>query len=474
MQMGQEINSSNFQQCDFEQFHQRLAAETRLLGEMLRNGKLDSSDPVAGYELEAWLIDAIGNPAPQNAQFLKSLADPDVVAELATFNVELNGPPEPLAGHALSRMQQSLEANWLRCRRVADSMGLHLLVLGILPTIRPKDLILDNMSQLKRYIALNQQILRLRGGRAIELHIEGDETLSLRHDDVMLESATTSFQIHLQIDANLAGRYYNAAKIASAAIVAVSANSPFLFGRQLWEETRIPLFEQAVSVGASDRTNRVSFGFRYVKESIFEVFESNLERYPVLLPMLSDDDACTLSHLRLHNGTIWRWNRPLVGFNANGQPHIRIEHRVVPAGPTHVDQFANAAFFYGLVNAFTNAEMAPEVRLPFAACRSNFYHAAKEGMSAEVEWLDGERGSLKTLCLDVLLDQAQEGLTLAGIDHHEAAYYLDVIRQRLQSGQTGAAWQKKWVDRHGPQWRDLTLSYAEHQQSAQPVHRWSL
>ena len=472
--MGQEINSSNFQQRDFEQFHQRLAAETRLLGEMLRDGMLDSSDPVAGYELEAWLIDARGNPAPNNAQFLQALADPDVVAELATFNVELNGPPESLGGHALSRMQQSLEANWLSCKCMAESMGLQLLATGILPTIRSEDLILQNMSQLKRYIALNQQILRLRGGRPIDLHIEGDETLSLRHDDVMLESATTSFQIHLQIDAGLAARYYNASKIASAAIVAVSANSPFLFGRELWEETRIPLFEQAVSVGASDKTNRVSFGFRYAEKSIFEVFESNLDRYPVLLPMLSDDDPQRLSHLRLHNGTIWRWNRPLVGFNADGQPHIRIEHRVVPAGPTQVDQFANAAFFYGLVSAFANAETAPEERLPFSACRSNFYRAAKDGMSAEVEWLDGRRASLKMLCLDALLDQAREGLTLAGTDHHEAAYYLDVIRQRLQSGQTGAAWQKKWVDRYGPQWQDLTLSYAEHQQSAQPVHLWSL
>lgn len=472
--MGQEINNSDFHEHDFEQFHQRLAAETQLLEEMLSEGKLDGSPPLAGYELEAWLIDDKGNPAPRNAQFLKALADPEVVAELATFNVELNGPPQTLADHALSRLQQSLEASWLRCREMAESMGLRLLASGILPTISQQDLTLQNMSQLKRYTALNQQILRLRGGRAIDLHIEGDETLSLRHDDVMLESATTSFQIHLQVDAKLAARYYNASKIASAAVVAASANSPFLFGKRLWEETRIPLFEQAVSVGASDRTNRVSFGFRYIEKSIFEVFESNLQRYPVLLPTLSDEDPRWLSHLRLHNGTIWRWNRPLVGFSAAGQPHIRIEHRVVPAGPTHVDQIANAAFFYGLVSALATAEIAPETRLPFPACRSNFYRAAKEGMLAEVEWFDGERGSLKRLCLDVLLDQAQLGLTLTGIDHHEAAYYLDVIRQRLQTGQTGAAWQKKWVDHHGPQWRDLTLCYAEHQQSALPVHRWSL
>ncbi|MEN8213748.1 MAG: glutamate--cysteine ligase [Pseudomonadota bacterium] len=472
--MGQEIDSATFQQRDFDEFHQRLVAETRLLEEMLRDGKLDNSEPVAGYELEAWLVDGNGDPAPRNVPFLQALDDPDVVAELATFNIELNGPPEPLAGHALSRMQQSLEGNWQRCQQMADSMGMHLQGIGILPTIRPRHLILEHMSQLKRYVALNQQILRLRGGKPIELLIEGEERLALSHDDVMLESAATSFQIHLQVAAKLAARYYNAAKIVSAAVVAVSANSPFLFGRQLWEETRIPLFEQAVSVGASDRTNRVSFGYRYLDSSIFEVFALNLERYPVLLPMLTDDDSRQLSHLRLHNGTIWRWNRPLVGFSADGRPHIRIEHRVVPAGPTHVDQFANAALFYGLVTALAHAGKAPEKRLPFSACKANFYRAAKEGVNARVEWLDGEHGSLKTLCLERLLDQAQQGLLLAGIDGHEAAYYLDVIRQRLQSGQTGAAWQKKWVDRYGPQWRDLTLCYAEHQQTALPVHRWSL
>jgi hypothetical protein len=291
-------------------------------------------------------------------------------------------------------------------------MGLQLQAIGILPTISQQQLVLRNMSQLQRYIALNQQILRLRGGRPIELHIEGEESLSLRHHDVMLEAATTSFQIHLQVDAGLAARYYNAAKIASAAVVAASANSPFLFGRQLWEETRIPLFEQAVSVGASDRTNRVSFGFRYIDHSIFEVFESNLQRYPVLLPMCSEESPAALSHLRLHNGTIWRWNRPLIGFSADGRPHIRIEHRVVPAGPTHLDQFANAAFFYGLVTAFARAAVAPELRLPFDACRGNFYRAARQGLHAQVEWLDGRRGSIGELAEEVLLDRPCRGWPL--------------------------------------------------------------
>jgi hypothetical protein len=472
--MGQEISSSSFEQEDFDHFHARLVEETQLLGDLLREQRLDPSEPIAGYELEAWLIDGQGNPSPRNAEFLQALDDPQVVAELATFNVELNGPPEPLRGAALSRMQNSLEHNWRNCSAKAAAMGLQLQAIGILPTISQQQLVLRNMSQLQRYIALNQQILRLRGGRPIELHIEGDESLSLRHHDVMLEAATTSFQIHLQVDAGLAARYYNAAKIASAAVVATSANSPFLFGRQLWEETRIPLFEQAVSVGASDRTNRVSFGFRYINDSIFEVFESNLQRYPVLLPMCSEESPAAFAHLRLHNGTIWRWNRPLIGFSADGRPHVRIEHRVVPAGPTHLDQFANAAFFYGLVTALARTTEAPELRLPFDACRNNFYRAAKQGLHAQVEWLDGRRGAIGELAEEVLLSQARQGLVVAGVDAQEAAYYLEVIRQRLKSGQTGAVWQKKWVERYGPRWQELTLSYAKHQQSGEPVHSWGL
>ena len=341
------------------------------------------------------------------------------------------------------------------------------------------DLSLKNISSLDRYRALNEQVLRHRKGKTISLNINGNEHLEVEHRDVMLEAAATSLQVHLQTPQDKAVRYYNASMILSAPLVTVGANAPFMFNKDLWYETRIPVFEQSVDIGgiggaASGPIRRVTFGSQYARESLLECFRENLEHYPVLLPVTYDTAAEKLNYLRLHNGTIWRWNRPLVGFNADGQPHIRIEHRVVPAGPTHVDQFANAAFFYGLVTLFANADIAPEARLPFAACRSNFYSAAKEGINADVEWLDGERGSLKMLCLEVLLDQAQEGLTLAGIDHHEAAYYLDVIRQRLQTGQTGAAWQKKWVDRHGPQWQDLTLSYAEHQQSAQPVHRWSL
>ncbi len=261
--MGQEITSSSFSQSDFDEFSRRLQEETELLRQMLSDNAFDQSGPVAGYELEAWLTDAEGRPSPSNDRFLEKLGDPDVVAELALFNIELNGPPRQLTGHALSQMQSALEARWARCIETAGEMGLGVIAIGTLPTVQRSDLCLENMSRLKRYQALNNQVLRLREGRPIELDIEGRDSLKLQHEDVMMEAATTSFQLHMKIDARQATRYYNLSKIISAPMVAISANSPFLFGKQLWEETRIPLFEQAVSVGGSDYSRRVTFGVRY-------------------------------------------------------------------------------------------------------------------------------------------------------------------------------------------------------------------
>jgi hypothetical protein len=57
---------------------------------------------------------------------------------------------------------------------------------------------------------------------------------------------------------------------------------------------------------------------RYARESILECFEANRTRYPVLLPAVMDEPPESLAHLRLHNGTIWRWNRPLIGFDEQG------------------------------------------------------------------------------------------------------------------------------------------------------------
>ena len=341
--MGQEIEASRFTQADFDAFEERLREETRLLETWFREDAFASTHKVAGFELEACLVDAGMRPAAIVEPFLERLNDPLVVPELATFNAEINGTPQRLQGDALSRLAAELEATWAHCGEAAAGLDARLAMIGILPTLAPGHLDMAYMTPLKRYRALNEQILHLRRGRRLNLDVRGRDHLHLEQQDVMTESAATSFQIHLKVTPEEAARVYNWSKVLSAPMVAVAANSPFLFGHDLWDETRIPLFEQAVSVGGSFFSERVTFGLHYVRDSVLECFQGNLIRFPPLLPQIMDEPPERLAHLRLHNGTIWRWNRPLIGFDDSGAPHLRIEHRVVPAGPTVSDSIANAA-----------------------------------------------------------------------------------------------------------------------------------
>ncbi len=472
--MGQEITNSHFEPADFDAFSERLKRETRLLCQWLSEGVFPAGESEGGFELEAWLVDAEARPAPVIEPYLDRLKDPLVVPELATFNMELNGSPRLLQGNALTTMQDELAQTWDRCGEVADQLGTRLAMIGILPTAAPTDFTLANMSPLHRYRALNEQVFRMRRGRPLQLSISGRDRLQMEHDDVMLEAATTSFQIHLKIDADKGGRFYNASKILSAPIVAVCANSPYLFGSDLWDETRIPVFEQSVAVGDTELNRRVTFGIRYINHSISEYFLANLDRYPVLLPRLIDEPEELLPHLRLHNGTIWRWNRPLIGFSEDGRPHIRIEHRVVPAGPSIVDSVANAAFYYGAVTYLAGQEVPPETLLSFDEARENFYRAARLGMHAPVAWMDGKRTNISELCLELLLPQAREGLLHLGVDRAEVDYWLGIIEQRVYSGRSGAVWQRQWVERHGHDMGGLTQAYLERQASAAPVHIWDV
>ncbi len=477
--MGQEIGESRFGPADFERFETELKAETGILRDWFRDGAFSARDRVGGFELEAWLVDRAGLPAAINEGFLKLLDDPLVVPELARFNIELNTPPRALTGAALARMLAGLEATWRHCRETAARLDAALVMIGILPTVREEQLVLANMSRLKRYRALNEQVFRQRQGQPLALDIVGHETLHVRHQDVMLESATTSFQIHLKVAPDAAARLYNLAQMLSAPMVAVSANSPFLFGHDLWEETRIPVFEQSVAVGgfagaAGGPLHRVGFGSGYAQHSLLECFEENLSHFPVLLPMrFGPEHADSLPHLRLHNGTIWRWNRPLVGFDDDGTPHLRLEHRVVPSGPTPVDAIANAAFFFGLMAYFRAEGTDPRQVLPFAVARDNFYAAARDGLRARVTWLGEVRGSARELVL-ALVPLAEAGLERLGIDAADRAAFADILRARAESGRTGAAWQRAWVARHGPDWPGLVHAYRAGQDSGRPVHEWPL
>lgn len=480
--MGQDIDSSCFNAKDFQVFEERLNEETHILGEWFTDGGFDDDGEVSGFELEVCLVDKNGEPALCNKEFLELTDKEDdlpVVPELAKFNLELNSDPTSLRGDVLKDMHRQLDNNWQRCCKHAESLGCSLLMIGMLPTLREDMLTLNSMSGIERYRALNEQILRLRQGRPLLLDINGREHLQATHGDVMLESAATSFQLHLQMEPEQAHHYYNAAHILSAPLVAITANSPYLFGHDLWDETRIPLFEQAVSVGHgagndSERLGRVTFGAGYIEDTLYESFLRNQEDYPILLPALSDEKPEKLAHLRMHNGTIWRWNRPLIGFDNDGRRSLRIEHRTIPAGPSVVDSIANAALFFGAVEAMQKEFLAPEKQLSFETARANFYNAAKYGLNASVTWLGGKKVKVIDLLESKILPMARKGLESLDVNRDDVEDYMQLIAGRLQKRQNGTVWQRSYVAKHGNDFCSLVGAYHERQQAGSPVHEWSI
>lgn len=471
--MGEEIATAHFQYHDFHRFERLLHTELSLLKEWFQNRDFSTRRSIAGLELETWLVAPAGDPLPINAQVLALVDSPDVVPELSRFNIEFNVAPQPLAVRGLKTLELELDATWKACDRIAGRLGAGVVSIGILPTITDAHLSLSNLSAARRYQALNEQTMRLRQGRPIRLVIEGRERLVAEHRDVMLESGTTSLQLHLQVPQDEAVRFYNAAIVLSAPLVAVAANSPLLFGKSLWEESRIPLFEQAVDVGGG-RFSRVTFGSGYATNSLEECFVENQEHYPVMLPMAMDGMSDRLVHLRLHNGTIWRWNRPLIGFDADGCPHLRVEQRVMAAGPTTADMAANMALYYGLVESLATAPHAPESRLTFADAQRNFYLAARYGLEATVKWLDGRQRPLGELLLSELLPLAHDGLERLQVDSDIINQGLSIIERRVATGMTGAAWQRRFIERHGRDMALLTREYHARQRAGQPVHVWDI
>ena len=472
--MGEEIEREKFDDADFAQFARRLADETKYAASLFSDGKFSQSGYSIGFEIEAWLLDHNFFPTPINETYLKTLSHPLVVPELSRFNVEMNCTPLPLEGKAFSRALDELTTLWAHCEKVAHGLDANIVVIGTLPTIRNKDLSLDNMSALKRYHALNNEVLRQRHGRPVRLAIEGRENLITEHRDVMLEAGTTSFQVHLKTPGALAHRYYNASLMVCGPIIAASANAPFLFGRDLWDETRIPLFEQAVQLaGLHPTSNRVTFGSGYMQGSLAPWIEENLSEFPPLLPLLFDKPASDLRHLQLHNGTIWRWNRPLIGFESDGTPHLRIEHRIMPAGPTFLDMIANAALYIGAAHYLVMHDLDDADTLPFKTARTNFYNAARYGLDAQLNW-SGRTMTAERFLLDELIPVAREGLDGFNIARTESEFFLDIVAARVTDWQTGANWQRKALAARKGNLFEMMAAYCENQRSGEPVHGWSV
>lgn len=476
--MGDEIRTDQFSESDTKRFRQALERETELLGRWFRDRHFDDQTYQVGFELETWLIDLDCHPLPHNDVYLERYNNPLCLPELSRFNIEFNTPHTQVGSGMLSLLHQQLDESWRQATEVAESMDMRIGMIGILPTVQESDLTVDSMSQLKRYRALNERVMDLRKNRPLQIDIRGRDHLFSLHEDVMLESACTSFQVHLQVPQSHTVAAYNASMALSAVTVAMSCNAPFLFGRDLWDETRVPLFEQSVSLStfagqAQQRIGRVGCGSGYARKSLFEFFEENLNAFPVILPQPFQSKDDQFLHLKLHNGTIWRWNRPLIG-SEDGVPHLRIEHRVMPSGPTGIDMIANVAFWVGTMMAVLEGGEKAVLDIPFATARENFYRAACTGLDAKVTWDDGAEHPISELILETLLPMARRGLKVSGLNESESDRYLDIIEARVQKRRTGARWMRAWRYSHDGNMRTLVGAYLTRQQSGVPVHEWPL
>ena len=476
--MGQEVTHTKYSDTERKAFRDLLHEETKTLKRWFDEGAFATQvPPTTGLELEAWLLDENHLPTPNNETFIQAINDERVVPELSKFNFELNVDPQPLSTNFLSAIHSDLKGLWTRCVDVAESLSYQPLHIGILPTVRDEMLQPDWMSDSNRYWALNRELLSRRAGKPIHINISGSDRLEFDANHIMLEAACTSLQAHLLISPDNAVRMQNASMIASGPLIAACANSPFLYGHDLWAETRIPTFEQSTAVdGFRDlqgrQALRVTFGAGYLRHSFLELFLENLS-YPVLLPAV-DESNKQLAHLRLQNGTIWRWNRPILGFDSDGTPHLRIEHRIIPAGPTIPDMVANLALYFGLALALGEAATPPESVTPFEDARANFYACAQHGLDATIIW-EGKTVGVQSLLLQQLIPGAREALRQKGVHDADLSLYFDeILVPRLRKGQTGAAWQRSFIQCNGKNFQALTEAYKENQSTDNPVHDWSI
>ena len=474
-------------------FITRLLHDIQALEAMITRGMIESDVRRIGAEQELFLVDQAWRPDPTALEILDVANDSHYTTELGRFNLEINLDPLVFTADCLSRMEQDLETLLGNLRVAAHRCGSEIVLTGILPTLRKSDLALSNMTPKPRYLAISKAMDQLRGG-AYEFRLKGMDELIVKHDSVMLEACCTSFQVHYQVSAEEFVPLYNITQAVTAPVLAAATNAPLLFGRRLWRETRIPLFQQAVDTrGAShhmrERSPRVSFGTRWVEQSVVELFQEDLARFRVLLGAALQEDSLvmlqqgkmpTLQALRIHNGTVYRWNRACFGFN-DGKPHLRIENRVLPSGPTPLDEIANAAFLLGLLSGGLAEYGDITKSMAFHDAETNFLAAAQAGLDAQFTWLDGKVLPARELICRELLPLAREGLRQAKLTIADIDRYLGVIEERVKSGQTGSQWLlRSLAEMHGNgESKDsllsaLTAATVNRQWEGKPVHEWSV
>ena len=489
--MGEEVAHQEFTREDRTRYREKVRRCLDVFERMLRESRFDAEAPMTGLEIELNLVDELGDPSLKSAEALEVIADSDFQTELGSFNLEINVPPKQLRDRGFSDFEAGVRTSLNDAEAKAAEVGAHLVMIGILPTLSAGHMSPASLTPNPRYQLLSDQILAARG-EDIVIDISGPERLRTTTDSIVPEAACTSTQLHTQVSPENFPAYWNASQAIAGVQLALGANSPFLLGRELWRETRVPLFEQATDTRSEELKAqgvrpRVWFGERWVT-SIFDLFEENVRFFPALLPVLDEEDPVealasggtpTLAELRLHNGTIYRWNRPVYDV-VEGRPHLRVENRVLPAGPTVVDTMANAAFYFGLVRTLAEHDRPVWSQMSFSAAEENFHVAARRGIDATLYWPGLGQVPATELVVRRLLPMARSGLDAWGVEPDERDRLLDVIEQRCVRGQNGASWFAGRVasrvaggetDRLEAL-RGTLNEYRAHMHRNDPVHTW--
>ena len=490
--MGEDVTATVFSREDRQRYRDKVKRNLDVFARMLRESRFDADKRSIGLEIELNLTDERGDPAFANAAVLERIADPAFVTELGQFNVEINIPPRLLDGEVFSSLEEQIRGSLNAAEEKARTVGAHMIIVGILPTLGEQHLHARALSANPRYELLNEQIFAARG-EDLQISIGGVERLSAAADSIAPEAACTSFQLHQLVHPEDFARHWNAAQAIAGVQAAVGANSPFFFGKELWRETRIALFEQATDtrpeeLKAQGVRPRVWFGERWIT-SVFDLFEENVRYFPALLPVTEDEDPLAvleaggtpqLAELRLHNGTVYRWNRPIYDI-VGGTPHLRVENRVLPAGPTLIDVMANAAFYYGVIRKLASDDRPIWSKMSFAAAEQNFHNAARDGIESRLYWPGFGEVRAEELVLRHLLPMAHEGLADWGVSEAVRDRYLSVIEGRCKTSTNGATWQTDTVGRLEASGLDrqkalaeMLRLYAQHMHSNEPVHTWPL
>ena len=477
-----------------QHFVTHLLKDVKALEYMLENNMFETDIMRIGAEQEMCLVDnRTYRPASINMAVLEKMKDyPWCVTELARFNLETNLNPQVFTGKALSLMEEENRRNLEIIQEHLNEFDARIILTGILPTLRKSDLGLHNLTPKERYFALVDAINSSLQKRAIEFKLDGIDELSISHDSPLIEACNTSYQVHLQVSPGDFAAMYNISQTLAAPVIAIAANSPMVFGKRLWHESRIALFQQALDTRSSndhmrERSPRVNFGKGWLQHSILEIYREDISRFRVLLGGDVDEDSIEtirngriprLRALQLHNSSVYRWNRPCYGISDNGKPHLRIENRILAAGPTVVDEIANAAFWLGAMVGMKNHYGDVTKLLSYEDIRDNFDKACKFGIDSKFNWINDSKISAVDLIKEELIPLAKKGLEIQGIDKEDISKYIGIIEGRAQKQMNGARWMLRTFTKLKKETSVdealtiMTATMVKNQNLSKPVHTW--